>query len=347
MESAAAPAGVTLSAGDVVALEAALRCAVCFETFSSPATLPCGHSFCRQSCLAPWLEASSSCPICREPTLALPPKNLALAVAARIHRGQSEAAAAQAEALSAQPPAELSPEALSRQRFSLVYSMMVRARDLLGAEVRARDLPVADPLPAFGAAASYAIPLYNMGVASLHREQAPHPGGAGGRLERSSNGSWRSGAYDDDDDAAGDDEAVVVDEFRARVLSLVCAAAPGEAVLASTLGSSIARAERPFPERPLLDQVEEFVAGVVVERGGRGGGRVASADDEVAAFGIRVRMALRPAGGTLSGGELGTRVPQRPPGGDRLSELVERVEGVAVSRPSAGARGSWVARLVG
>lgn len=133
-----------------------------------------------------------------------------------------------------------------------------------------------------------------------------------------------------------------VREFRELVMEQVRACAPGETFSASALGSLIPRSQRPDPDGTLLDQVEDYVPEAVVERGGRGGGCIASATDNVAVFAIRVREALREAGGELAGGMLGSRVHYRISGA-RLSDQVEdHVNGVAVTRGAGG----WSARLL-
>ncbi|KAJ1816362.1 E3 ubiquitin ligase, partial [Coemansia sp. RSA 2599] len=47
-------------------LSEALQCTICIETFSSPHTLSCGHTFCKE-CLVQWLAVSMMCPTCRAP----------------------------------------------------------------------------------------------------------------------------------------------------------------------------------------------------------------------------------------------------------------------------------------
>lgn len=296
---------VTLSASDAAAVASALRCAVCFETFVSPATLACGHSFCRATCLAPWLESNSSCPVCREHAHALPPKNVALAVAARVHRGLSETEAAAEEARAApvpvappRPPAHDSAGASGYEAFMRAFSLAARS--------------------GFGSGVEY------------------YPDDEG------------DDDYLGEEDGESDSEVStsfesIVEDFREHVLELVLAAEPGEAVTAAVLGSDFPRSERPDPERSLLDQVEDYVPGVLVERGGRGGGRVAAESNELAAFNFRVRAALRAAGGRLSGSELGSRVRQRLAGGNRLvDQVIDHVDGVVVSRHAPG---GWEVRL--
>ena len=43
-----------------------LQCSVCFEVFSQPISLPCGHTFCR-GCLRSSIRTKSRCPLCRAP----------------------------------------------------------------------------------------------------------------------------------------------------------------------------------------------------------------------------------------------------------------------------------------
>ncbi|KAL0211037.1 hypothetical protein P9112_009335 [Eukaryota sp. TZLM1-RC] len=43
-----------------------LNCDICLDTMNLPTTLPCGHSFCRDTCLKKWMKVNSSCPSCRE-----------------------------------------------------------------------------------------------------------------------------------------------------------------------------------------------------------------------------------------------------------------------------------------
>lgn len=62
-----------------------LTCTTCMGIFCNPATLPCGHTFCRQPCLRDWIKSCSEmavpprCPECRTPCFPyLPPRNVAL-----------------------------------------------------------------------------------------------------------------------------------------------------------------------------------------------------------------------------------------------------------------------------
>ena len=45
-------------------LHADCRCAICFELFISPHSLPCGHTFCGP-CISSWAQKSGACPCCR------------------------------------------------------------------------------------------------------------------------------------------------------------------------------------------------------------------------------------------------------------------------------------------
>ena len=146
---------------------------------------------------------------------------------------------------------------------------------------------------------------------------------------------------DEDEDAEGFDEAVAT--LKRRVLRHARRAERGEGVCSSFLGTLLPRDERPRPNGTLLDQVEEFVPEVVVERGGRGGGRVVLRDDRVGVLGVRVRNALRSAGGYLGGADLRAQVSFRLEGeGPLMDQIVNHVEGVEVlHRPG----GRWSARL--
>ncbi|KAL0220315.1 hypothetical protein RCL1_000169 [Eukaryota sp. TZLM3-RCL] len=42
------------------------ECSICLRDFTDPASLPCGHSFCR-SCITKWLSSHTSCVHCRLP----------------------------------------------------------------------------------------------------------------------------------------------------------------------------------------------------------------------------------------------------------------------------------------
>ncbi|KAL0220868.1 hypothetical protein RCL1_000722 [Eukaryota sp. TZLM3-RCL] len=42
------------------------ECSICLRDFTDPASLPCGHSFCR-SCITKWLSSNTSCVHCRLP----------------------------------------------------------------------------------------------------------------------------------------------------------------------------------------------------------------------------------------------------------------------------------------
>ncbi|KAI9264734.1 PUA-like domain-containing protein [Sporodiniella umbellata] len=53
-------------------LELALECAICCSRLTSPATTPCGHTFCKE-CLVRSLDHHHSCPICRESVGSCPP----------------------------------------------------------------------------------------------------------------------------------------------------------------------------------------------------------------------------------------------------------------------------------
>ncbi|KAH3732925.1 F-box and WD-40 domain protein 7 [Pelomyxa schiedti] len=60
---------------DATLVEDACTCWVCFEIFTTPTTLHCGHTFCRE-CLAQVYRKNPSCPFCRRPfSLPLPPQN--------------------------------------------------------------------------------------------------------------------------------------------------------------------------------------------------------------------------------------------------------------------------------
>ena len=79
-----------------------LSCSICLDTFVNPATLPCGHSFCRNACLAPWLRDNASCPECRAPCPpTLPKPSYALSALSRAVRGVTGGAAAAEDAAAA------------------------------------------------------------------------------------------------------------------------------------------------------------------------------------------------------------------------------------------------------
>ncbi len=132
--------------------------------------------------------------------------------------------------------------------------------------------------------------------------------------------------------------------FKDRVLARM-AAANGEPLGLSVLGSAVPRAMRPQPDAPLADQLEALVPEVVVERGWRrDGGLVALTSDLIGLFGMLVRSVLRSAGGSMPGSQLGSRVPvsQRIRDGLRFSEQIEaHVEAVRVVH----GHGGWIAQL--
>ncbi len=56
--------------GDVIDKKAALKCAICYEHFQDPRTLPCHHAFCLD-CLRDWTGLNTNqtrlvCPTCRQ-----------------------------------------------------------------------------------------------------------------------------------------------------------------------------------------------------------------------------------------------------------------------------------------
>ncbi|TMW64631.1 hypothetical protein Poli38472_011511 [Pythium oligandrum] len=54
---------------DVVEIPTALACAICCdELMLKPASLLCGHSFCKK-CLSMWLKSCPNCPSCRQPVI--------------------------------------------------------------------------------------------------------------------------------------------------------------------------------------------------------------------------------------------------------------------------------------
>ena len=84
-------------------MEQMFECGICFKPYNhndkKPISLPCGHSFCRHTCLAPWLREKTACPECRAPCPpALPKANYALSALSRLARGVGGAAAAEEEA---------------------------------------------------------------------------------------------------------------------------------------------------------------------------------------------------------------------------------------------------------
>ena len=49
-------------------MEDHFECPICARTLARPASLPCGHNFCLDLCLAPWYGAAAppvTCPLCR------------------------------------------------------------------------------------------------------------------------------------------------------------------------------------------------------------------------------------------------------------------------------------------
>ncbi|KAJ0395262.1 hypothetical protein ATCC90586_003969 [Pythium insidiosum] len=71
------PSATVALSGDAV--PDSLACVICCEELMlQPASLPCGHSFCRR-CLDVWLTSCSSCPTCRRPaSTQVPAVNVAL-----------------------------------------------------------------------------------------------------------------------------------------------------------------------------------------------------------------------------------------------------------------------------
>jgi hypothetical protein len=193
--------------------------------------------------------------------------------------------------------------------------------------------------------ANYAAPV-SSSRGNVRASGSSGGGGGGGGLHRESITLEEPGYGDAVGGSYSSPHSETIAQFQSLVEARVAAAGTGVALLASSLGSSIPRASRPHPEAGLLDQVEDYVPGVIVERGGRGGGRIALASDGVAVFGIQVRSALRSAeGGFLDGSVLGSRVALRlGEVGERLSDQVATyVDGVAVERYVGG---DWRAVLV-
>lgn len=68
---------------DAEAVDARLECSVCLRLLHEPATLACGHSFCRR-CLSQCMQRARKCPTCRCDIEAQPAESIALSQALRL-----------------------------------------------------------------------------------------------------------------------------------------------------------------------------------------------------------------------------------------------------------------------
>ena len=204
-----------------------LRCGICLDTLILPATLPCGHSFCRHSCLAPWLREKTACPECRAPCpTALPKTNLALSAVSRLARGVSGAAAAEEEAVArTAEEAELEAFLASGARALLEAALRGVLADggqhaLADVEARVRHMHP-PPLPA-----TVGVPFLDVlrrlpAVVSICACTPPHVswvgphsggGGGGGAYGEYGGEYWGGEEGDDDDESDGDFEDDYADE---------------------------------------------------------------------------------------------------------------------------------------